>query len=556
MSRRSVHRPRTQPWLRSLLGSLPSARRRRSPRASGWRSPRGGGGADRSRRPASVPGLRSVPRGRPQGLSSKLQATLRIAVALGLLALINLYVLYYRRGTSLPELIQQANDGRRASLSPRLSGPPGTPPAPRPPSRRARPALTLADYPRVVDLKLKPGDTWRAVLPALQLPARMQGELETALVALQDPGGLGAGQTLTAFYDTDDRLVAADYRLTPSMAYHLERVAIGSAERFVSSRQGEPLAVRPARVEVVLERPGDLTAALVRAGETSALAARLGEVLAGELDLLAEGQAGDRVRLVVEKHLLGGRFYRYGRLLALELVPRAAAGTASGARRLRGFLPPGTGPSNAGASPGAASLYFTETGESLGRALGKAPLLWTRAPGPTVPPGQPAPPPTGPSRPGLHAERGRLGFDYVAPLGTPVVALGAGKVALRGPRGPGGLTVAITHAGGIETSYQHLLRLPRGLTEGAQVRPRQIIGYVGQTGDARRPHLHVSVRVNGRLADPTTALGPRRAPREAPLPDSRRAAFAEAVAELTELLQHPDGEAPALVLQQRPAEAP
>ncbi|MFO0579866.1 MAG: M23 family metallopeptidase [Polyangia bacterium] len=555
MSRRSVHRPRTQPWLRSLLGSLPT-RQRRSHRAVGWRSPRG---SDRSRRPASVPGLRSVPRGRPQGLSSKLQATVRIAVALGLLALVNLYVLYYRRGTSLPELIQQASDGRRASLSPRLSGPPGTPPAPRPPSRRARPALTLPDYPRVVDLKLKPGDTWRAVLPSLQLPARVQAELETALIALQDPGGLGAGQTLTAFYDSDDRLIAADYRLTPSMAYHLERVAIGSAERFVSSRQAEALTVRPTRVEVVLERPGDLTAALVRAGETAALSARLGEVVAGELDLLAEGQAGDRVRLVVEKHLLGGRFYRYGRLLALELVPRAAAGGASGARRLRAFLPPGTGPSNAGASPGAASLYFTETGESLGRALGKAPLLWTRAPapGPTAAPGQPLPPPPpGPGRPGLHAERGRLGFDYVAPLGTPVVALGAGKVALRGPRGPHGLTVAITHAGGIETSYQHLLRLPRGLTEGAQVRARQIIGYVGQSGDARKPHLHVSVRANGRLVDPMTALGPRRATREAPLPDSRRAAFAEAVAELTELLQHPDGEAPALVLQQRPAEAP
>jgi murein DD-endopeptidase MepM/ murein hydrolase activator NlpD len=502
-----------------------------------------------------------VPRGRPQGLSSKLQATLRIAVALGLLALINLYVLYYRRGTSLPELIQQANDGRRASLSPRLSGPPGTPPAPRPPSRRSRPALTLPDYPRVVDLKLKPGDTWRAVLPLLQLPVRVQGELETALVALQDPGGLGAGQTLTAFYDSDDRLIAADYRLTPSMAYHLERVAIGSAERFVSSRQGDPLTVRPTRVEVVLERPGDLAAALVRAGETPALAARLGEVLAGELDILAEGQAGDRVRLIVEKHLLGGRFYRYGRLLALELVPRAASG-ASASRRLRGFLPPGTGPSNAGASPGAASLYFTETGESLGRALGKAPLLWTRAPsaGPAAhagQPGQPVPQPQpGPVRPSLHAERGRLGFDYVAPLGTPVVALGAGKVALRGPRGPHGLTVAITHTGGLETSYQHLLRLPRGLTEGAQVRPRQIIGYVGQSGEARRPHLHVSVRINGRLVDPTSALGPRRAAREAPLPDSRRAAFAEAVAELSELLQHPDGEAPALVLQQRPAEAP
>jgi murein DD-endopeptidase MepM/ murein hydrolase activator NlpD len=442
----------------------------------------------------------------------------------------------------------------------------------------------------------KPGDTWRGVLAGLQLTPRLQGELETALVSLQDPGGLGAGQTLTLFYESagagagappspspsppDDRLVAADYRLTPSMAYHLERVPIGSSERFVSSRLGEPLIVRPTRVEVPLGRAepragdtaaGTLAAALLRAVDTPALAARLSEVLACELDVLAEAQPGDRVRLIVEKHLLGGRFYRYGRLLALELVPRA------GARRLRAFLPPGAGPSNAGASPGAAGLYFTETGESLARALCRTPLLWTRAPavpsGPSSPGAQrPAPTPqaTTPTRPSLHAERSRLGLDYAASPGTPVVALAAGKVSLRGPRGLQGLTVVVTHtghAGGMETSYQHLGRLARGLTEGALVRPRHLLGYVGQTGDARKPHLHVSLRVAGRLVDPTPYLSPspsappvpavrQRTTREAPLPESRRAAFAEAVSELSELLLHADDEAPALVLQQRPAESP
>lgn len=612
MSRRPLREPRTHRWFRSLLRSLPSsARRRRTHRSVGWRAERG----QQTRRSGSVPGLRMGSRGRPPLLSAlveKLRAPLRITVALGLLALVNLYVLYYRRGTSLPELIQQATDGRRASLSPRLSGPPGTPPVPRAPSRRGRGALTLQDYPRVVDVALKPGDTWRGVLGGLQLPPRIQGELETALISLQDPGGLGAGQTLTLFYESagagagtspspsDDRLVAADYRLTPSMAYHLERVPIGSSERFVSSRLGEPLIVRPTRVEVTLGRPGErapdrssdrssdrsndrandragettagaLAAALLRAGETPALAARLSEVLACELDVLAEALPGDRVRLIVEKHLLGGRFYRYGRLLALELVPR------SGSRRLRAFLPPGSGPSNAGASPGAASLYFTETGESLTRALCRTPLLWTRAPAmpPSAPPGpgaqRPAPPqaPT-PTRPSLHAERSRLGLDYAASPGTPVVALAAGKISLRGPRGPQGLTVVVTHTGhaaGLETSYQHLGRLARGLTEGALVRPRQLLGYVGQTGDARKPHLHVSLRVAGRLVDPTPYLSPvpsappvpsvrQRTAREAPLPESRRAAFAEAVSELSELLLHADDEAPALVLQQRPAESP
>lgn len=137
-------------------------------------------------------------------------------------------------------------------------------------------------------------------------------------------------------------------------------------------------------------------------------------------------------------------------------------------------------------------------------------------------------------RPQLHAERSRLGLDYPAPAGTPVLAAAAGKLVFHGARGPQGNTIVLTHAGAMETSYQHLGRFARGLVDGQPVRLRQIIGYVGQSGQASRPHLHLGVRINSKLVDPSRV----KPPREAPLPESQRTAFAQRVAETSEMMAH------------------
>jgi murein DD-endopeptidase MepM/ murein hydrolase activator NlpD len=454
-------------------------------------------------------------------------------VALVVLGLLNVYVLYWRRGTSVPALWDLASAGRRASLGARLQGPVGSPPMLSGRAKHSRVAPPLPDYPRVVDIALSPGDTVHGVLQAAGHGGRVLGELESSLQSLLDPGGLGAGQTLTLYYDGEDRLSTVDYRLTPALAYHLERVQTGGAERFVSTRQPDSLSVRVTAVQATLDQPAELVAALGRAGETPALAARLAELFACELNLYSDTRAGDRLRVVVEKHSLGSRLYRYGRLLAAEYVP-APGGPRTA--RLRAFLAPGNTASNAGAGLGAASQYFTENGESLARALCRSPLQWSRVAAAPLPAGGPQQAAADPAlaRPHLHAERGRLGMDYPAPAGTPVLAAGAGKVIFHGAHGPQGNTVVLSHAGGTETSYQHLLRVARGLTDGQTVRLRQVIGYVGQSGQAGKPHLHFAVRVNGKLVDPSRL----RSPREAPLPASQRAALAQQVAQSCELLAH------------------
>jgi len=526
-SRRRSSAPTALRFLSTLTGGGgPARRQRRAPRYAGRVSRQAPAHAGR-RVKRGAAGLRTW-------LWQRLRGPLRVTVALAVLGLLNVYVLYWRRGTSMPALWDLASAGRRASLGAHLHGPVGSPPVPSQRVKKNHALPPLPDYPRVVDIALKPGDTVHSVLLAAGQSGRVLSELETSLQSLLDPGGLGAGQTLTLYYDGEERLSAVDYRLTPALAYHLERVPTGGAERFVSTRQPDTLAVRVVAVQATLAQPADFAGALVRAGETPALAARVAELFACELNLYSELHAGDRVRVVVEKHTLGSRFYRYGRLLAAEYVPAPGGPRTT---RLRAFLSPSSSASNAGAGLGTAPLYYTENGESLARALCRSPLQWSRVATLPGPPGAHQPVPSvdlTQLRPQLHNERGRLGLDYAAPLGTPVLAAGAGKIVSHVGHGPQGNTVVIAHAGGIETSYQHLGRFARGLTDGQTVRLRQIVGYVGQSGQAPKPHLHLGVRVASKLVDPSRL----KSPREAPLAENKRAGFAQLVAETSELLAH------------------
>ncbi len=81
------------------------------------------------------------------------------------------------------------------------------------------------------------------------------------------------------------------------------------------------------------------------------------------------------------------------------------------------------------------------------------------------------------------------GIDYMADVGTPVVAAAAGRVVVAsyGWNGGYGNQVVIDH-GGRRTRYAHLRNLT--VSVGQFVEQGQIIGYVGLSGRTTGPHLH------------------------------------------------------------------
>jgi murein DD-endopeptidase MepM/ murein hydrolase activator NlpD len=94
-----------------------------------------------------------------------------------------------------------------------------------------------------------------------------------------------------------------------------------------------------------------------------------------------------------------------------------------------------------------------------------------------------------------HAPRGnRLheGQDIFAPRGTPVRAATAGVVYEVSNRFTGGRGVMLFGPAGLRTFYTHLEAYAEGLREGMWVEAGDLLGYVGDDGNAAGtpPHLH------------------------------------------------------------------
>lgn len=62
--------------------------------------------------------------------------------------------------------------------------------------------------------------------------------------------------------------------------------------------------------------------------------------------------------------------------------------------------------------------------------------------------------------------------------------------------------VVLRHADGWETQYCHLRKGSITVTQGQQVQAGDILGEVGMSGRAAFPHVHLSVRSNGKVVDP------------------------------------------------------
>ena len=90
------------------------------------------------------------------------------------------------------------------------------------------------------------------------------------------------------------------------------------------------------------------------------------------------------------------------------------------------------------------------------------------------------------------------GTDFAAPMGTPIMASGEGKIVRARWCGGGGNCVKIKHNSSYSTLYAHMSKFGRGVKEGVRVKQGQIIGYVGSTGMSTGPHLHYEVIENGR----------------------------------------------------------
>ena len=98
--------------------------------------------------------------------------------------------------------------------------------------------------------------------------------------------------------------------------------------------------------------------------------------------------------------------------------------------------------------------------------------------------------------------RRHTGQDLVARTGTPLVAVKDGWIKWPDYNSIGGYTIRLRTSNGTEYLYAHM-NAPTMWAEGTWVQQGTVIGYVGDTGNAYVPHLHISMWPNGGWTGPT-----------------------------------------------------
>jgi murein DD-endopeptidase MepM/ murein hydrolase activator NlpD len=143
--------------------------------------------------------------------------------------------------------------------------------------------------------------------------------------------------------------------------------------------------------------------------------------------------------------------------------------------------------------------FYDTSGASLRKAFLKAPLRYSRIS----------------SRfsgarlhPILKIVRPHQGVDYAAPVGTPVMSIGDGRVISTSYENGSGRIIRIRHNSVYSTAYMHLSRFGPGIASGVYVKQGQVIGYVGSSGLSTGPHLDFRFYRNGSPVDPLKVEAP------------------------------------------------
>lgn len=96
------------------------------------------------------------------------------------------------------------------------------------------------------------------------------------------------------------------------------------------------------------------------------------------------------------------------------------------------------------------------------------------------------------------------GIDFVAPVGTPIVAAADGVVVVAEFHPDFGNMIDIDHGAGLISRYAHLSRLD--VAAGRLIKRGDEVGAVGNTGRSTGPHLHFEVRMLGVAQNPALFL--------------------------------------------------
>ena len=238
----------------------------------------------------------------------------------------------------------------------------------------------------------------------------------------------------------------------------------------------------------------------IEAGLSEAQIMNLAGIFGWDIDFGLDLRAGDSFSVLYQTNYVDGDFVGYGTIIAAQFQNQGQVIQA--VRHTDGN-------------------YYKPDGASMRQAFLRAPVSF-----------QYVSSNFNPRRlhPVLGKVRAHNGVDYVAPVGTPIMAAGDGKVTHSGYNNLNGNYVFIKHANNIVTKYLHMSR--RNVKTGDRVKQSETIGRLGATGRVTGAHLHYEFLLNGVHRNPRTVKLPQAHPLQGEERDLFIASAAPVLAEL------------------------
>jgi len=255
-------------------------------------------------------------------------------------------------------------------------------------------------------------------------------------------------------------------------------------KQFVSHIDSKDIEIRQQFTTATINN--SLFSAGQKAGLNSSMIMKLAHIFGWDIDFALDIRKGDSFAVLFEEKFVDGKKIGSGNILSAEFVNNGKVFNAIRYTDTSGHTD-----------------YYSENGLSMRKAFLRTPVEFSRISSRFT---------TARKHPVLNRIRAHKGVDYAASRGTPIKAVGDGKVVFKGRKGGYGRVIILQHGSKYTTLYAHMNSYNKKLRNGSRVKQGQTIGYIGSSGLATGPHLHYEFRVNGVHRNPLTVKLPSAAP--------------------------------------------